>query len=112
MPRRRTVRRRTSSGANIKQVMIGAAAVPFIEPWINQIAGQFGGNILGMSGDDIIKVGLGWYLAKKKTGYLRGIGVSLAVLGVSRMMEQIAARGIGAIAGPSATQTATAGALF
>src|SRR3990172_11924573 len=102
MARRRGVKRRFgrhSAGLSVKDLAVGTAAVSVFEPFLDNLAGNFAGGLLGGIGDDVIKAGLGWYLAKKQKGAIKGAGYALLVIGVRNIVAGFAGPMMGRLTG-------------
>jgi len=85
MARRKTRRKKTNG---LPKVLIGLAltstAEPIIDNLVSGVTGNFG---LGIP-DDIIKVGVGWYMSKK-TGFMKGIGYGLFARGAGNVVGNL-----------------------
>lgn len=70
----------------ILPLVAGVGIVTVIEPFINVQLEKFG--LVGMI-DDILKLGIGYFLAKRKSGYVKGAGIALMVLGTNRLVGKL-----------------------
>lgn len=59
----------------ISRELIGIIGYSIAEGWIDQMVGQFGGAVPGVSAD-MIELALGWYL-KKRRGIVGSIGKAM-----------------------------------
>lgn len=81
--RAKSKRRKSSSGVGNK-VLIGLALTSTVEPLLNNVVSQVGINI----SDDILKLGAGYFLAKKQ-GYMKGIGYGLFARGAGNVVGNL-----------------------
>ena len=105
MAKRKTIRRRRTTGINPKQLLIGGALATVAEPFIDQLSGRFASGMLGGIGDDVIKLGIGYMMAKKMRGYGKGFGMALMLFGARNVVSSFVGGGLNILA----PQTATAG---
>jgi len=76
------------SSLSVEKAAIGAAATTFVEPWFDQLVNSFtGGNQML---DDAAKVALGYYLAKKQSGYMKGVGYAMLMFGTRNLVSGFA----------------------
>lgn len=96
-------------------VIIGAAGASIVEPFVDNILANFvpQQTIFGGVGiDDLAKIGLGAFLAKK-SGILKGIGISLLVTGTQRIVSGlIPTAAVATIPAVTAAPMATTGGLI
>lgn len=91
MARRRRGRgSRGRTGISINRIMVGAGIVavadPIVDQLIDKFAGQLGGQLGAIDIKDLIKVGGGYFLAKRR-GMLKGAGYAWVVLGINNLVR-------------------------
>ncbi len=85
-PKRRTYRR--SSGMKPMNLFIGSAVVAVAEPTLDAFLDKFIPlQVAGIDMKDAGKVGLGWYLMKRRGTIMKGAGYALMVIGARNLVR-------------------------
>lgn len=78
------------------ELVVGAGLTTFVEPFIDRFTSNFG--VAGTI-SEIVKVALGSYLMSRQRGIIKGVGISLVILGSNRLISNFLASKVAASTG-------------
>lgn len=79
MAKKRTYRRRSTSQLDL----IGIGVTVIAEPFIDSLTSRFG---FGLP-DDIVKLGAGWWLSKRRGKMMKSVGTTLMIIGARNLIR-------------------------
>ena len=75
-------RARRAAGGISKNIILGSLGYAFLEPTLDAQLAKFNINLE----DDLIKAGLGYYLAKKQKGAIQGGAIAMMSIGIRNIV--------------------------